>query len=138
MQSTILIEWRSEYSVQIPSIDEQHKKLVNMINALNAAMESGLTDSLLESIFEGLLQYTQKHFAYEEALFEQTGYLAGAAHRREHDVLREQVFDLKRRLDRGEMVLGVEVMAFLRDWLTSHIMGSDRAYSKHLVEAGIR
>lgn len=138
MATTMLIEWTDELSVSVPSIDEQHKKLVNMINALNAAMEDGETDAVLTKIFEGLLAYTDKHFQYEEKLFEQTGYAASADHQREHDELREKVTDMKKRLDAGQFMLGVEVMSFLRDWLTRHILGSDKAYSKHLVDSGIR
>lgn len=138
MNSSILIEWSSELSVNVPSIDEQHRKLVNMINALNYAMEDGLTDEALRNIFDGLLLYTHKHFEYEEELLMRTGFPATAAHQREHDALRERVKGLQQRVASGEMVLGVEVMDFLRDWLVNHIMGSDRAYSKHLVEQGIR
>lgn len=138
MHSTILIEWSSGLSVNVPSIDEQHKKLVNMINALNHAMERGLTDEAIQSIFDGLLAYTNKHFEYEEELLNRTGFPASAAHEREHASLRSRVVEMQERVARGEMVLGVEVMDFLRDWLVNHIMGSDRAYSKHLVEHGIR
>ena len=138
MASPVLVDWCQEFSVNVPSIDAQHQKLVNMINALNFAMEGGLEDAALRRIFDGLLLYTQKHFEYEERLFEQTGYAAAEAHRAEHAQLRDQVARLKSRMDAGEFVLGVEVMEFLRDWLISHIMGTDRAYSKHLVEHGIR
>lgn len=138
MNSAILIEWSSELSVNVPSIDEQHKKLVNMINALNYAIEDGLTDDALQRIFDGLLLYTNKHFEYEEGLLTQAGFPATEAHQAEHEALRESVKSLKERLASGEMVLGAEVMDFLQAWLVHHIMGSDRAYSKHLVEHGIR
>lgn len=138
MNSAILIEWSSELSVNVPSIDEQHKKLVNMINALNYAIEDGLTDDALRRIFEGLLLYTNKHFEYEEGLMARAGFPATGAHQAEHRALRESVKSLQDRLASGEMVLGVEVMDFLHAWLVNHIMGSDRAYSKHLVEHGIR
>ena len=138
MPSTMLIRWTDEMSVGVSSIDEQHKKLVNLINALNAAMEEGETDAVLNKIFEELLAYTDRHFQYEESLFAQTGYVDEPAHRAEHDALRKKVTDMKHRVDRGDFVLGVEVMGFLRDWLTRHIMGSDKAYSQHLVKNGIK
>lgn len=135
---SVLIEWTDDLSVNVPSIDEQHKKLVNMINALNSAMEDGETDDVLVKIFEGLLAYTDKHFKYEEGIFAKIDYVATDAHQKEHDDLRAKVTEMKERLDKGEFMLGVEVMSFLRDWLTNHIMGSDKAYSAHLVKAGIR
>ena len=138
MTTTLLIQWTDEMSVGVPSIDEQHKKIVNMINTLNAAMEDGETDAVMKRIFEGLLSYTDRHFQYEERLFAQTGYADDAAHRREHDELRARVTGMKERLDRGDFMLGIEVMSFLRDWLTRHIMGSDMAYAPHLRSKGIR
>ncbi len=138
MTTTALIEWTDAFSVGIPSIDQQHRKIVELINELNAAMESGETDAVLHRIFRELVAYTDHHFRYEEDLFARVGYGDAAAHRREHDELRARVDDLKTRVERGDFVLGVEVMSFLRDWLTSHIQGSDQAYSAALVQAGIR
>ena len=69
-----LIEWTDELSVGIESIDEQHKKLVNMINALNDAMLTNSSNELLGTIFTGLAAYTQKHFAYEENMFAEYNY----------------------------------------------------------------
>ncbi|MCP5043131.1 MAG: hemerythrin, partial [bacterium] len=36
-----LIDWSDDLSVGVDSVDEQHKKLVNMINALNASLTKG-------------------------------------------------------------------------------------------------
>lgn len=138
MATTMLIEWTDEFSVDVPSIDAQHKKLVDLINDLNAAMENGETDAVLGRIFADLLAYTERHFAYEEQLFEKTGFAASDAHCREHEALRDKVTDLQGRLQRGEFMLGVEVMSFLRDWLTQHIMVSDKAYTRHFIANGVR
>ena len=138
MATTMLIEWKDAMSVGIPSIDNQHKQLVDLINRLNAAMEDGETDKELGRIFSDLVAYTDQHFRHEEDLFERHAYPMQDAHRREHDALREKAISLKQRVDDGEFVLGVEVMNFLRDWLKSHIMGSDRAYSEHLRRHGAR
>lgn len=138
MTTNVLIGWTEELSVGIPSIDRQHRKIVDLINELNTAMESGETDSILRQIFRELVAYTDHHFRYEEELFERAGYGDAAAHMQEHEALRKKVIDMKDRVDRGEFVLGVEVMSFLRDWLTRHIQGSDMAYAPDLMEAGVR
>ncbi|HKK69811.1 MAG TPA: bacteriohemerythrin [Candidatus Krumholzibacteria bacterium] len=138
MTTNVLIGWTEALSVGIPSIDQQHRKIVDLINELNTAMESGETDSALRQIFRELVAYTDQHFRYEEELFERFGYGDAAGHAREHDALRKKVTELKERVDRGDFVLGVEVMSFLRDWLTHHIQGSDMAYASDLLKAGAR
>ena len=133
-----LITWSDEFSVGVPSIDEQHKKLVNMINGLNDSLEKGEANEMIVKIFNGLAVYTQKHFAYEEELFAEHGYPAQASHKQEHDDLINQVVELKKKLDAGDFMIGAELMSFLKKWLTNHILGSDKQYSGFLVQHGVK
>lgn len=135
--SNVLIAWSDNLSVGISSIDEQHKKLVNMINALNDAMSRGEARDVLKKIFDGLLVYADKHFGYEEKLFATHKYAAEPAHRKEHDALRKRVTELKQRMDEGDYMLGAEVMAFLKEWLTNHILKSDKAYTSFFKGKGV-
>lgn len=133
-----LIEWSAELSVGIDSIDEQHKKLVNMINALNDAMLLGQSNELLEKIFSGLAAYTQKHFAYEENLFAEHGYSDSEDHKRQHQELINQVVELKTKfVESPQGTISADLMLFLKRWLTNHIMRSDKEYSEFLREKGV-
>jgi len=133
-----LITWSAQLSVGIESIDEQHKKLINMINALNDAIANGSSKDIMQKIFDGLAVYTEKHFGYEERLFAQYGYEETAAHKAEHEALLNQVVELKKKMESGDFMIGIEVMAFLKEWLTNHIMRTDKAYSEFLVEKGVK
>jgi hemerythrin len=53
-------------SVSDPDIDQQHQKLVRMINDLHDAMRKGQTESVMANLFDRLLGYTAEHFSYEE------------------------------------------------------------------------
>ncbi len=132
-----LITWSPQLSVGINSIDEQHQKLINMINALNDALNSGESREVMVKIFDGLVVYCDKHFTFEEDLFGTHGYAGGAAHKAEHDKLRQQVMDLKHKMDGGNFMIGLELMGFLKDWLTNHIMKSDKAYVPDLTGKGV-
>ncbi|MDP7591373.1 MAG: bacteriohemerythrin [Litorilituus sp.] len=134
-----LIEWTAELSVGIGSIDEQHKKLVNMINALNDAMLLGHSNELLEKIFSGLATYTHKHFSYEESLFAEYGYSDSKEHKRQHQELIAQVVDLKTKfLERPQEAMNKDLVIFLKRWLTNHIMRSDKEYSDFLISKGVK
>jgi hemerythrin-like metal-binding protein len=58
-------------------------------------------------------------------------------HRVEHQKFIEKTDELRRRVSQGEFVLSLEVMRFLRDWLKSHILGTDKKYAPFLNEKGI-
>ncbi len=134
-----LIEWSDSLSVKIPSIDEQHKKLVGMVNSLHEGIAKGNSKEVLVDVFDGLAQYTVEHFGYEEKFFNEFGYEDSEKHTAEHQDLVQQVVELKQKLDNEEgFMFGLEVMDFLKSWLTEHIMGSDRNYSSFLLSKGVQ
>lgn len=134
-----LIEWSDELSVGIDSIDEQHKKLVNMINALNDAMLTGSSNELLGKIFTGLAAYTQKHFAYEENMFAEYGYADSVKHKRQHSELIAQVVELKKNfIENPQATITTDLMQFLKRWLTNHIMKTDKEYTEFLLSKGVK
>ncbi len=57
--------WADEYSVNVPEIDAQHKKLMDMINRLYEAMENGCGSQVVGQILDDLVVYTQNHFTYD-------------------------------------------------------------------------
>lgn len=135
----LLIEWSDELSVGVNSIDEQHKKLVNMINALNEAMLTGGSNELLGKIFTGLANYTQKHFSYEENLFAEYGYEDSQAHKQQHNDLIAQVVALKEKFtENPQGTISAELMQFLKRWLTNHIMKTDKEYTQFLLSKGVK
>lgn len=127
-----LMEWSEAFSVGVASIDEQHKKLINMLNALQFAVEQGQEGEVLHEIFEGLVLYTQKHFSFEEQLLDEHGYAQAEEHKREHKVLKDQVMILQQRFEAGEGMLSDALLEFLRQWLSDHIQGADRDLGVHL------
>ena len=134
-----LIEWTAELSVGIESIDQQHKKLINMINALNDAMLTNSSNELLEKIFTGLAAYTQKHFTYEENMFAEFGYTNSVEHKRQHTELIAQAIELKERfIENPQGTISADLMVFLKRWLTNHIMRTDKEYSEFLRSKGVK
>jgi hemerythrin-like metal-binding protein len=130
-----LLEWSDELSVGIDIIDKQHMILVRAINLLAMAIEKKSERELLAAIFETLADYTVTHFSYEEELFDHFGYPETKHHKETHKALLDKVVALKKKFDAGENNLGPEVLKFLVEWLTKHIMGTDKRYSGFLVQA---
>jgi hemerythrin len=126
------------FSVGVKEIDDQHKQLIVLANQLNDAMGTGKGKAVLDKVFAELVAYTQSHFLTEEKLMGQIGYSASVAHKAEHKSLVTTVADLKHKHDKGDVVLTSQVMSFLRDWLTKHILNSDKALGRELNAKGIK
>ena len=133
-----LITWSDQLSVGVASIDSQHRKLIDLINDLHAAMASGRGAETLGRTFNGLVDYTLSHFSYEESLMRQTAFPGLEAHRAEHAKLIDTVQNLRQDWRSGKVAMSVEIMQFLKDWLSSHIGGMDKQYGPHLTAAGAR
>lgn len=132
------IEWSNRLSVNIPSIDRQHKVLIGHINKLEEAMAKGNAALVLEFILNGLATYTQVHFIYEEMLFDVYTYPETSNHNMAHEKLLKRVGEYKTRFESGDTGIGPELLDFLKAWLNKHILKEDMAYSDYLVAKGVK
>ena len=136
--STVLFPWDDSFSVNIGVVDAEHKNLVSMVNELHQAMGQGIGKDKLGRILSKLIEYTQVHFETEERLMQSHAYPDFLAHRSEHQKLTSTVIDFQRRFLANEVGLTLEVMEFLKDWLRTHILRSDKKYSPFLNAQGVR
>ncbi len=135
----MLLEWNENLSVGVPSVDEQHKVLLGLLNELFDATQAGKGQAVLDKVLKELADYTVYHFQYEESLFAQTGYSAASDHKKEHDDLKRLVQALRQKYEDGASeILSEELLKFLKRWLSMHIMVSDKKFGPHLVSMGIK
>ncbi|MCM5553919.1 bacteriohemerythrin [Pleomorphomonas sp. NRK KF1] len=134
-----IMEWNEKLSVGVASLDNDHKKLVALVNELYDAIQAGKGADKLGPVLDSLISYTVFHFQNEEKFFAQTGYPASAAHKQEHEALTKQAVAIQTKFKSGAAgTLTLEVMNFLRNWLINHIQGSDKKYGPHLNAQGIK
>ncbi len=133
-----LINWNTNYSVGIAEIDDQHKKLIALINDLYDAMRRGNGKAALGRVLADLLDYTIYHFNAEERLFQKYAYPDFEEHKQMHDYLAEKVRQLKNEYEGGSPAITRDAMLFLSNWLNVHILEVDRKYGPFLNDKGIR
>jgi len=133
-----LFQWTKDLSVNIVEIDNQHKKLIELINLLHDSMKAGKGKDILGKILTDLADYTVYHFGTEEKMFQKYKYPASSLHKKEHDDLTKQVMDIKAKLDAGKSVITMEIMTLLKDWLSNHILQTDKRYSAFFNSNGVR
>ena len=132
-----LMTWNDQLSVNIKHLDSQHMKLVELLNVFHEAMKVGKAKEVLGKTFSELLDYTAYHFGTEEKLMTKHGYPAFPVHKREHEALTKKATELSQRFSQGDLAIGIDTMAFLKNWLYDHIMGSDKKYAPFLNGKGL-
>lgn len=132
------IIWDQSYSVGVDLLDQQHKKLIGMINELAFAMRNDRGREVVKDIVDDMVSYMQKHFADEEKYLHDAKYLGLLQHLKEHEEFVRYTKDFEQRCQAGDYVLSLEVLNFLADWLKRHILESDRKYAPVLREQGLR
>jgi hemerythrin-like metal-binding protein len=136
---TDLISWAPRMSVGVAILDEDHKRIMTMINKLHDALAKGEGKKILGDIFHGLMVYISIHFECEEAMFAQTGYQGAAEQKKQHDEMTAKTLAIRQQFhDDPDSVKPMEVLYFLKDWWLDHIMNADKKYASFLNANGIK
>jgi hemerythrin len=120
------LAWQADLDTGIDVIDNQHKRIVDMVNALHEAQRE-CEPQRVQEVLENLVDYTLSHFAFEETLMEDAGYQFSNAHRSIHERFIDTVRRYQARARVGEDV-AEELKSLLSRWLFQHIRGDDKAY----------
>ena len=122
------IEWEDSFSVGVEIFDNEHKKLIEIINRLHLALLMKETDAVMGKTLKDLIDYTITHFAHEEDNMSKTAYPDFFKHKKEHDELIKKVQDYKTQIESGKTTISLSIMNFLKEWLMGHILGTDMKY----------
>lgn len=120
------LKWTADLSIGIELIDAQHKRIVDYINQLNEARQTG-EKKAVGLVLEGLADYTLSHFGFEEAVMTAARFSGTAQHRRDHERFARQLAEYGHRYALGEEV-AAEVLDTLNKWLLNHIKREDHDY----------
>ncbi len=121
-----LFMWSDDLSVGSTFIDDDHKKLITMVNNFHDAMEQGKANDVIGKVLNNLVVYTKAHFKREEDEMQRIKYPRFLTHKQEHDKLIDQVAELQSSFSSGKAMLTITVSKFLRDWLFTHIKQTDK------------
>jgi len=126
------IEWSDSYTVGIDSIDNDHKKLLGMINQLQTAAHYQTDDGMIENILNDLIDYTKYHFTREEGLMQQCEYPDLEEHKKQHAAMITKVTQFIDDYRNNGTRTPDDVAQYLKTWLINHINGTDQEYTPYL------
>ena len=134
-----MIKWDNKFSVGYKVFDEQHIRLIEILNDVESlikdkSIHNDLLYDKMNVLFNELLDYTVYHFETEEKVFEQKDYENTEEHKEEHSIfienVKEKVASFK--LGEDERKVALEIYNTLLDWLMNHILGADKKYEGQL------
>jgi len=129
--------WKPAYSVNIEEIDNQHKKIIAMLNELYAAFMQKEHNQKIENIIKQLEEYTISHFSTEEKYFFLYDYENRQEHISEHENFKKKVKIFREEFERNKSALTFSIISFLKEWLNKHILIEDKKYSQCFKDNGL-
>jgi hemerythrin-like metal-binding protein len=132
------IKWNNKYCVGISIIDEEHKKLIGIINkAIHAKEHSDNKEELMEVLYS-IVRYATIHFTTEENYMVEFDYPEYQYHQTEHHYFSKTAILYCKRVANGDSQITNEVLEYLKQWLTNHIQGTDRKYIDCFKKNGLK
>ena len=136
-----IFPWTSNLETGIESIDEQHKKLVELLNSLTQHLVNH-DDVMISEVFDELAAYANYHFDSEESVWEP--YFKNDAwykeHKGSHESFLPSVLEIKEKYSDKTLNEVIEIIVkYLIRWLAHHIIGDDKkmALVIHKVNSGM-
>lgn len=130
--------WDISFETGVEIVDRQHKRLFEIINDLDEAVEAGKGEEIYTALFEELANYVMEHFGTEEKLMDEHEYPGMNEHLEKHNEFTEKVKKFHKEARSGADTVSDEVLQYLANWLTEHIKAIDIKMGDYLISKGER
>ena len=121
--------WKDEYSVGVDVLDDDHRKLLNLINKFQTAVQYQTGEVFEKEALAEVIDYTKYHFEREEKMMEEAGYADIETHKKIHRSMIAKIDGFMLEYDKQGHLALQEVSEYLQTWLVEHINGTDQDYS---------
>ena len=132
MDQPLYIVWNEDYELGVNILDEQHRALVSTINSLYYFITRGSGVQAIKPTLRVLEEYTNLHFATEEAFMKSFDFHDFKEHRQFHQHLMAKTLTLSNHVYSEEDAL--KTLDFLKNWWLNHINGEDRLMVQNYFE----
>lgn len=129
------------YKTGVPQIDEEHQRLFEIIKETNDLIHEELLHDKYDEIMwllTRLREYTEFHFQNEESIMKRIHYPELEAQKHAHAAFVERLVEIDLSelddMDNNQQEYLIELVDFLLNWLTNHILGSDKKIGTYMKE----
>lgn len=129
-----MIKWKDEYRIGIDNIDSQHQRLFEIAEEAYELLKNEFFydkyDRIIQ-ILEQLRDYALYHFKSEEEYMLSINYKGYASQKEAHDSFTEKLNSINLDdIDEDQNQYILQVLDFIVDWISNHILGSDKLIGK--------
>jgi len=123
------IEWKPSFETGIVEVDTDHRRLVALINELEAILAEGGEAARIGAVIDALMDYADYHFKREEGMMRRFGYAELASHEDAHVQFGQFLGDLVGNCMLNPTLDTARVLQeYLQHWLVDHILTEDMKY----------
>ena len=119
--------WSDSFILNIPVIDEQHKKFFELFESVSEGYENKEPEEL-DKLLGELENYLEYHFQEEEKLMKENGYEDYENHKKQHDFFINRIEEMRNEYDYMNPMLFDKIRTFIKKWFISHILKKDFNY----------
>ncbi len=130
------IVWDNNLSIGIDLIDQQHKMLIQRLQAVCEAIESNQGEGTIAKTLDFLLDYADFHFSEEEKQMAEHDYSGLDLQKQQHEEFKNAVKKLVEDFEAEGAVKDIadHIRDFLFIWLKKHIRDVDLQFGRFLNE----
>lgn len=128
------IKWDKSFSVGVDVLDQQHQKIIEIINELLEHDEISVRSETLSHLLHQLTQYAHEHFMTEEAILEKYGYNGLIQQKKDHKEYRLKVVNFCMDTVDHKKSVPLDLQEFILNWWKDHILIDDMSYKTFFEE----
>ncbi len=132
-----MILWNEKFNLGISTIDEQHKRWVILMNMLQESVNLSNKSEVIIEVLDQMIAYAEYHFAFEERVFEEFGFIEEGSHLQLHLDFKNNIIELKKIVDSGLIPMASTILMEMQNWLINHICNEDRKYIEFFKKNGV-
>ena len=121
-------KWSGAIELGHPLIDAQHRQLLALAEAVVDPLADTTGQRPGAQALQALIDFAEKHFAMEQGLMRDAGYVDtdAHAHANQHASLLAELNTYCSRVRHGHNTDPAGMVAFLWNWIVLHVDGADR------------
>jgi hemerythrin-like metal-binding protein len=127
-------EWTPKFNTGIEKIDNQHKKLMALMNDLYDDIIMNKDTKKIDEAIMDLKLYTIFHFYTEENLFKKYKYSGEdyQNHIKKHEDFTIKIVEFLSDETSTQIEKGYRIFEFLKNWLAGHILSTDMQFARYV------
>ena len=131
------IEWSDDFSVGVKLFDEQHKRLISIVNKLIDASNATVDSEIISEILTEMTDYALTHFKDEEKYMKEYDYPEYEAHKKQHKEFLKKTIAFCDATIYKDRTVPQKILIYLTDWWVNHIQKVDKQYGTFFNQEGV-